>query len=218
MSQSEPFTHPLSHQEVAEMIPFMLILITLIWDIRIFTVPPTIGVTFGLHLITQTRWTALFTFSFSFLPPPKPMYDTIWSWFHVRYNLVLVPCTIRSGLGTMYDTIWSWFHVRYDLVLVPCTIRSGLVSVYDINLRATHTKILSIRGVTIPIYLVSSATDSIRQRIVLFKPVPIPTSDPKSEFLCQSSLQLHRTYRPPEHLVRLGYLPRLRHHVSSILS
>ena len=109
-------------------------------------------------------------------------------------------------------------HVRYNLVLVPCTIRSGLVSVYDINLRATHTKILSIRGVMIPIYLVSSATDSIRQRIVLFKPVPIPTSDPKSEFLCQSSLQLHRTYRPPEHLVRLGYLPRLRHHVSSILS
>ena len=33
---------------------------------------------------------------------------------------------------------------------------------YNINLRATHTTILSIRGVTIPIYLVSSATDSIR--------------------------------------------------------
>ena len=33
---------------------------------------------------------------------------------------------------------------------------------YDINLRATHTTIPSIRGVTIPIYLVSSATDSIR--------------------------------------------------------
>ena len=40
----------------------------------------------------------------------------------------------------------------------------------------------------IPIYLVSSATDSIRRCVVLFKPVPIPTSDPKSEFLCQSSL------------------------------
>ena len=58
---------------------------------------------------------------------------------------------------------------------------------YDINLRATHTMILSIRGVTIPIYLVSSTTDSIRQCVVLFKPVPIPTSDLKSEFLCQSS-------------------------------
>ena len=69
---------------------------------------------------------------------------------------------------------------------------------YDINLRATHTTILSIRGVTIPIYLVSSATDSIRRRVVLFKPVPVPTSDPKSEFLCQSSLQLRRTYRPPQ--------------------
>ena len=58
---------------------------------------------------------------------------------------------------------------------------------YDINLRATHTTILSIRGVTIPIYLVSSAMDSIRRRVVLFKPVPVPASDPKSEFLCQSS-------------------------------
>ena len=58
--------------------------------------------------------------------------------------------------------------------------------------------ILSIRGVTIPIYLVTSATDSIRQRVVLFKPVTVLTSDPKSEFLCQSSLLLHRTYRPPE--------------------
>ena len=59
---------------------------------------------------------------------------------------------------------------------------------YDINLRATTTTILSIRGVTIPINLVSSTTYSIRQRVALFKLVPIPTSDPKSEFLCQSSL------------------------------
>ena len=47
--------------------------------------------------------------------------------------------------------------------------------------------ILSIRGVAIPSYLVSSTMDSIRSRIVLFKLVAIPTSDPKSEFLCQSS-------------------------------
>ena len=48
--------------------------------------------------------------------------------------------------------------------------------------------ILSIRGVMIPIYLVSSVMDSIRWSIVLFKPVMVLTSDPKSEFLCQSSL------------------------------
>ena len=78
-------------------------------------------------------------------------------------------------------------HVRYDLVLFSTTIRSGSVLMYDINLGATHTMILSIRGVTISIYLVSSAMDSIRQRVVLFKPVPVPASDPKSEFLCQSS-------------------------------
>ena len=50
----------------------------------------------------------------------------------------------------------------------------------------------------IPIYLVSSAMDSIQQCVVLFKPVPVPTSDPKPEFLYQSSLRLRRTYRPPE--------------------
>ena len=59
---------------------------------------------------------------------------------------------------------------------------------YNINLGATHTTILSTGGVTIPIYLVSNSTDSIKQCVVLFKAVTIPTSDPKSEFLCQSSL------------------------------
>ena len=83
----------------------------------------------------------------------------------------------------MYDMIWSCSHVRYDLVLFLCTIRSSYVLMYDINLRATHTTILSIRGVAILIYLVSSTTDSIRRRVVLFKLVPVPTSDPKSEFL-----------------------------------
>ena len=96
----------------------------------------------------------------------------------------------------MYDMIWSCSHVRYNLVLFPCTIQSGCILVYDINLGAMHTTILSIRGVTIPIYLVSSATDSIRQRVVLFKPVPIPTLDPKSEFLCQSSLSCEEPTDP----------------------
>ena len=51
-------------------------------------------------------------------------------------------------------------HVRYQS---RCTIRSGglfCLILYDINLGATHTTILSIRGVQIPIYLASSATDS----------------------------------------------------------
>ena len=72
--------------------------------------------------------------------------------------------------------------------LVRPMIRSLGSLLYDINLGATATTILSIRGVKIPIDLVSSATDSIRSRVVLFKAVTIPTSDPKSEFLCQSSL------------------------------
>ena len=76
-------------------------------------------------------------------------------------------------------------------------MRSDLVLVYNINLGATHTTIHSIRGVTIPIYLVSSATDSIRRCIVLFKPVPVLTSDPKSEFLCQSSLEVAQNLQTP---------------------
>ena len=67
---------------------------------------------------------------------------------------------------------------------------------YDINLRATTTTILSTRGVKIPIDLVSSATDSIRPSVVLFKTVTIPTSDPKSEFLCQSSLIVQNLQTP----------------------
>ena len=112
-------------------------------------------------------------------------------------------------------------HVQYNLVALLYTIRSGsyfCLLVYDINLQAMHTTILSIRRVTIPIYLVSSATDSIRSHVVLFKPVTIPTSDLKSEFLCQSSLSCAELTDPPEHLICLGYLPHPRHHVSSILS
>ena len=96
----------------------------------------------------------------------------------------------------MYDTIESCSCVQYDLVSFSRTIRSGSVLVYDINLKATHAMILSTRGVQIPIDLVSSTTDSNRRLVVLFKPVRIPTSDPKSEFLCQSS-SLRRTYRLP---------------------
>ena len=80
----------------------------------------------------------------------------------------------------MYDTIWRFLGGVY------CTIRSGSLYrlvLYDINLGATHTTILSTRGVQIPIYLAIGATDSFQLRVVLFKPVRIPTSDLKSEFL-----------------------------------
>ena len=145
-------------------------------------------VTFGLHSTSQIHRTASFPF---FLPPHIEA--------HVRYNLALSPCTIQSGTIFLHDVIcWRFL--------------------YNINLGATHTTILSIRGVMIPIYLVSSAMDSIRQHIVLFKPVPIPTSDLKSEFLCQLSIVAQNLQTPPDHLVRLGNLPHPRHHISSILS
>ena len=106
---------------------------------------------------TQIHWTASFLFSHS---PHRS------------------PCMIRSRV---LSCVWS------DLVSCSCTIRSLGSLLYDINLWATATTILNIRGVQIPIDLVSSATDSYRRSVVLFKPMSVPTSDPKSEFLCQLS-------------------------------
>ena len=61
----------------------------------------------------------------------------------VQYNLVSLLCTIQSRVSFGYNTIlWSFL--------------------YDINLGATATMILRIRGVQIPIDLVSSAMDSYR--------------------------------------------------------
>ena len=112
----------------------------------------------GLHLLRRD----IGLLSFLFRIPPIH-----WSPCTIQYNLV--PKLVSS----LYNMIWR----------LAC-----IVLMYDINLGATTTTTLSIRGVTIPIDLVSSATDSIRWRVVLFKSVTIPTSDPKSEFLCQLSL------------------------------
>ena len=136
---------------------------------------------------------------------------------HVTFGLHFTTQTCWTASFTFLSLPFIEAHVRYNLVSFPCTIQSGCVLMYDINLGATHTMIRSVRGVTIPIYLVSSATDSIRRRVVLFKLVPVPDSDPKSEFLCQSSLSCAEPTGPPEHLICLGYLPRPRHHVSSLL-
>ena len=68
--------------------------------------------------------------------------------YFLSLSLHRSPCTIRSG-----GLLWV-YPVRYDLQA------SFLSVLYDINLGATHTTILSTRGVQIPIYLASSATDS----------------------------------------------------------
>ena len=118
----------------------------------------------------------------------------------------------------MYDTISCFSRVQYDLKSCLSTIRSLGSFLYNINLRDTTTTILRIRGVQIPIDLVSSATDSSRRSVVLFKPMSVPTSDPKSEFLCQSSYIAQNIQIPLNHLVRLGHLPRPHHHISPVLS
>ena len=91
----------------------------------------TTSVTIGLHTYADMLDCLVSFFFFSYTVA------------HVRYNLVSI---------SLYDM---------DLTNVSCTILSGVCLVYNINLRATTTTILSIRGVTIPINLVSSATDSI---------------------------------------------------------
>ena len=98
----------------------------------------------------------------------------------------------------MYDTTSCFSHVRYDLEACLYTIRSLGSLLYNINLGATATTILRIRGAQIPIDLVSSAMDSYRRSVVLFKPMSVLTSDPKSEFLCQSSHIVQNIQIPPE--------------------
>ena len=115
-------------------------------------------VTIGLHSYADTSDCIV-----SFLTPPHRS-----------------PCTIRYDLVVLT-------YVRYDLESRLCTIQSLSSFLYDINLGATTTTIPRIRGAQIPIDLVSSATDSYRRSVVLFKPMSVPTSDPKSEFLYQSS-------------------------------
>ena len=62
------------------------------------------------------------------------------------------------------QTHWTAFFLCLSLPYTEAHVQyeSGLRLLYDITLRATTTMILSTRGVTIPIDLVSSATDSIR--------------------------------------------------------
>ena len=58
--------------------------------------------------------------------------------------------------------------------LMPCTISIWCcdtilsIPMYDTYLRATYTTTSSIRGVSIPIYLVSSTTDSLWRSVVVF--------------------------------------------------
>ena len=142
---------------------------------------PVLRLDWTSHL-TQIHWTASF-----FLYVLTPSTEA-----HVWYNLTQ---------SLMYDMIWFEALVWYDLQTSP---------VYDINLWATTTMVLRIRGVKIPINLVSSTTDSSRKRVVLSKLVLSPTSDPKSEFLCQSSCYCAEPTDSPEPPLTPGISPTPR--------
>ena len=93
----------------------------------------------------------------------------------------------------------SFAHNALSNLVVAFPLKSSRTFSPNVtNLGATITMILGIRGVMIPIDLVSSTMDSIGQSVVLFKPVPVQTSDPKSEFLCQLSLLCAEPADPPE--------------------
>ena len=82
---------------------------------------------------------------------------------HTILDTKVLDCYDRTTSLTQTRRTASFISPFYSLHRSPCTIRSGdfFCSVlYDINLGATHTTILSTRGVQIPIYLASSATDS----------------------------------------------------------
>ena len=97
-------------------------------------------------------------------------------------------------------------HVWYNLMTRD--VYDNILQISSCTISISEPRILlSIRGVTIPIYFVNSTTDSIRWRIVLFKSVTVLTSDPKSEFLCQSSLYCAEPADPPESPCTPGISP-----------
>ena len=122
-----------------------------------------------------------------------------------------------NGLLYFYDLI---LPLRSHLT-ASCPVRyaSGIAIrslMYDTHLRATHTTTSSIGGVQIPICLVSNTTDSLQRSVAVLKVVPLADLDLRSEFSYQSSLEVRNIQIPPEHLVRLGYLPCPRSPVPSI--
>ena len=96
------------------------------------------------------------TFSFSFCPTTHTdMSDCLLSF--LPHPLPRAPVLLQFNLA---DTILS-------SCLMPCMISIWCCDMilpallYDIHLRATHMTTSSIGGVQIPIYLVSSTTDSL---------------------------------------------------------
>ena len=96
----------------------------------------------SLPYYTQTHRTAFFPLSPHPLTGPLYFYDLIW----LTRSRLVASCLVRYSSNVV--------------------IRSLM---YDTYLRATHTTTSSIRGVQIPIYLVSDATDSLQRSAVVLK-------------------------------------------------
>ena len=98
---------------------------------------------FSLPYYMQTCWTA------PFLYPPSSHRDNVL----LQFDLT---ATISSC------------HLTSCMISIWCCNTILSIPMYNIHLRATHTTTSSSRGVQIPIYLVSSTTDSLCRSTVVF--------------------------------------------------
>ena len=102
----------------------------------------------------------------------------------LHFSFALLHAATLDCLLSSLPHLFTRAHVllRYNLAdaipsygVMSCTISIWRcntiwpVLLYDTHLRATHTTTSSIRGVQIPIYLVSSTTDSLRWSAVVLK-------------------------------------------------
>ena len=92
----------------------------------------------------------------------------------------LFPTPFFLSLKPMYNMIWQlqWCTIS---ILEPWILHYSVLG----ELRSLSA--LSVVPHTL-----------IRRRVVLFKPVTVPTPDPKSEFLCQSSSIMQNLQTPPK--------------------
>ena len=101
MSQSEPFMHPLSHQEVTKTMPSALILMSPIWDILIFSI----------------SWSSRYHRQFVPLNQMDP-YDNIAisrsSRPRSRTNCSLVHCPIKKWPLRYHWHWFQWAHMRHS--------------------------------------------------------------------------------------------------------
>ena len=99
-------------------------------------------------------------------------YDLSFALLHADTLDCFLPSLPHPLTGLMY--FYDLILLTRSYLVASCPVRyaSGVAIrslMYDTYLRATHTTTSSIRGVQIPIYLVSDATDSLQRSVAVLK-------------------------------------------------